>query len=121
MADGPEDQVLASIWSNKRRDGLLTFNVGEVSVSVTDAVVWFPFLVLLVTGWVGLVAILPSGSRQQFIDLALGWLQLANGDFSTPVLLSLIGNLVGLVLAFVLYTRVYSLVVGLLLAYTGER
>lgn len=121
MADeGPEDEVIASIWAAKSRPRLLTVRIGEVHHSITEPIVLFPFLLLVILGWIGLVAFLPPELAGEFIDVTFGWTAILSGDLSTTVWISLVLTIVGLVAVFIVYTRLYGAVIGWLLGKSDE-
>lgn len=115
MAKSPEDELFEALWSDEPRRNPLTFKAGETYVSVTEPVVWLPFLVLLVIGWVALAALLPPEAAGRFIELTLGSLARAITAFSIPALGLLAGNIVGLAVAFYCYTWIFRWIVGWLL------
>lgn len=117
----PDDESFDAIWSEETPGGRLSFKAGDSYVSATEPIVWVPFLVLLVTGWVALAALLPPEVAAQFIELTLGSLAQTVTNVSISVLGLLIANLVVLGIAFYLYTWVFRWVVGRLLEYTDER
>lgn len=119
--DGPEDEVIASIWAAKSKPGLLTVRIGEVHHSVTEPIVIVPFLLLVMVGWIGLVAFLPPDLAGQFIDVTFGWVAILSGDHSATVWLSLVADIVGLVAAFMVYAKVYGAVISWLLGRSSER
>ena len=118
---GPENEVFDSIWSDERSGGLLTFQVGEVTVSATEIRVWFPFLVLAVVVGVTMVVVLPADLLAAFADLAFYWVRLSSGDVSTLVWVSLVADAVALILVFVLYTRAYAWVIEFALGRVERR
>lgn len=118
VAGGPEDRVLDSIYSAQDRRSRLAVKIGEVYVSVAEPVIWLPFLILLLIGWISIVAFLPAEMGTRFIDLTAGSFARAVTDFSLSVLPALVGNIAGLVLTFYLYIRVVKWVVGRVLART---
>lgn len=118
MAKSPEDDLFDALWPDESRSNPMSFKAGEIYVSATEPVVWLPFLVLLVIGWVALAVLLPPDLAAQFIDLTLGSLVQTLTEFSISVLGRLLANLIGLMFAFYLYTWVFRIVVGGLVKYT---
>lgn len=119
--DGPEDEVIASIWTGKSKPGLLSVRIGEVHHSVTEPIVAVPFLLLVVVGWIGLVAFLPPALASQFIDVTFGWVGIFAGDRSATVWISLGAAILGLIATFIVYAKVYGAVIGWFLGRSGER
>lgn len=119
--DGPEDEVIASIWAAKSKPRLLSVRIGEVHHSVTEPIVWFPFLLLVIVGWVGLVSFLPPDLAGEFIDVTFGWVAILSGDRSSTVWVSLVADIVGLVAVFLVYAKVYGAVIGWFLGRSGGR
>lgn len=120
MAKSPEDELFDALWSGETPGGPLSFKAGETYVSATEPIVFVPFLVLLITGWVALAALLPPELADQFVELTLGSLAQIITGFSMSVLGLLAANLVGLAIAFYLYTWVFRWFVGRLIEYTDE-
>jgi hypothetical protein len=118
--DGPEDEVIDSIWAGRSKPRLLTVRIGEVHHAVTEPIVIVPFLLLVMVGWIGLVAFLPPDLAGQFIDVTFGWVAIHSGDRSATVWVSLVGVIVGLVAAFIIYAKVYGAVIGWFLGRSGE-
>lgn len=121
MASSPDDQAFEAIRSGQDPNDRLTFKAGEVSVSVTEAIVWLPFLVLFVTGWIAIVVALPPAQRQPFIGYTLGWLALVTGDLTVSHVAKAVGTLLAVLVAFVAYIWIYRWVVGRLVAYADQR
>lgn len=112
--------MIASIWAARSKPRLLTVRIGEVDHSVTEPIVAAPFLLLVVVGWIGLVAFLPPALAGQFIDVTFGWVAIFSGDRSSTVWISLGADIVGLVAAFIVYAKVYGAVIGWFLGRSGE-
>lgn len=118
MAKSPEDELFDALWPDESPSDPLSFKAGETYVSATEPVVWLPFLILLVIGWVALAVLLPPDLATQFIDLTLGSLVQTLTGISISVLGLLLANLIGLMVAFYLYTWVFRVVVGRLVTST---
>lgn len=94
--------------SRELDDNPIFLRVGNTYLSAVDELVWIPFVALLVPGWFLVAMLLPGAVGQTFVDATLWWMFLLNGDTSLLVWASLVGDLVGLLLAYALYLRAYQ-------------